>query len=296
MPHDLSVIVTTWNSERWIGRCLKSLTMPHDLSAEVVIVDNGSTDQTLVIIQHEAPRARLIRFATNQGPAVARNLAIRETTGRYVLTLDHDVELAPNCIRTLVRAADAAGPRVGMWTGTMFRPDRTTLDSTGILLTKTWRVFDRGSGARRLRPKDARAEILGPSACAALYRRSMLEAVREGAMYFDERFFFLWEDVELAWRARASGWSAGYVPEAVCYHVRNGTHLPRRIRQALSFRNRYLFLAKHRLWHPLGRYVWRCGLYEVARWSLVSLTNPSAIRSTAALWRGERSMVARHAF
>lgn len=284
MAPDLSVIVTTWNSQRWIGRCLRSLTIPHGLSCEVIVVDNGSVDQTTAIIQREAPDATLIRLGANEGPACARNLAIGRTTGRYVLTLDHDVELTPGFVGALVQAAEVGEPQVGMWTGTILRPDRTTIDSTGIVLTKTWRAFDRGSGTRQLSPREKRTAILGPSACAALYRRSMLEDIRENTGYFDERFFFLWEDVELAWRATRRGWKAQHVPAAFCYHARNGSQLSWRMRQRLSLRNRYLFLAKHRLWRPLSRYLRDCGIYEMARLSFIGCANPAALLFLRNTW------------
>lgn len=286
MGVDVSVIVTTWNSSRWIASCVRSLLSQEGVQTELTLVDNGSTDQTLEIMHREAPHARLIRLHANRGPAYARNRAIQQAVGRYVLTLDHDVELAPGFLEAMVEGADRSPRQAGMWTGTILRPDRRTIDSTGMVLTKTWRAFDRGSGAQRLSPGEAHEAILGPSACAALYRRAMLEELQDGSGYFDERFFFLWEDIELAWRAVQRGWQAVYVPEAVCYHVRNGSSLSPRARQALSFRNRYLFLAKHRLWRPLSRYLWCCGLYDLARLGVVILTNPLALRSAGDAWRG----------
>lgn len=288
MGAEVSVIVTSWNSERLIGRCLRSLMAQEGLRLEVVVVDNGSTDETRTIIRREAPQARLVALGTNRGPAAARNLGIQLTHAPYVLTLDHDVELATGFLWSIVAAADASAPQIGMWSGKILRFDRCTIDSTGIILTTTWRAFDRGSGVADADRVEDEA-ILGPSACAALYRRSMLEELREGEQYFDERFFFLWEDVELAWRATHRGWGTGYVPQAIGYHVRNGTRLSRRARQALSWRNRYLFLAKHQLWRPLPRYLWQCGMYDVARLSLMALTNPKALREIASGWE-ERSV------
>ena len=282
---DLSVLVTTWNSERWIARCLESLMAQKGVCFEVLALDNGSTDGTCRLVRRLAPHARLTLHSSNIGPARARNIAIAQAKGRYVLTLDHDMDLGSGFLKTLVGRADRSLPGVGMWSGKFLRPDRRTLDSTGIVLTKRWRAFDRGGGEIDRGQWDTQREILGPSACAALYGRRMLEDIREGRQYFDERFFFLWEDVELAWRASRKGWKGEYVPSAVAIHVRNGSDLSWRRRQALSLRNRYLFLQKHRLWRPVMQYLRDCGPYEALRLVSVAVTNPAALGFLWESWR-----------
>jgi len=73
----------------------------------------------------------------------------------------------------------------------------------------------------------------------------MLEEIREKTCYFDERFFFLVEDVDLSWRAQKKGWKALYYPEAVCFHYGNSSGSSKRLRQYLCFRNRYLMIRKN---------------------------------------------------
>lgn len=281
---DVDVIITAWNSQLWIARCLQSVLAQEGVRYQLLVVDNGSTDQTCDEIRRVAPSATVLQHPTNLGPARARNLAIRQMASRYVLTLDHDVELTPGFLRALLEAAEASDHRVGMWMGKVLRMDRRTLDSTGMILTKSLRAFDRGSGQRDLGQWDHAPEgMLGASACAAFYRRAMLEDLREGDAYFDERFFWLWEDVELAWRGATRGWRSAYVPAAVCYHARNGSGQSDRVRQALSYHNRWLLIRKHRLYRPLHRYLWRAGLYDAARWLVVTLTNPRALDRRALL-------------
>lgn len=80
---------------------------------------------------------------------------------------------------------------------------------------------------------------------AALYKRKMLEEIKEDNGYFDERFFFLVEDVDLAWRAQRRGWKTIFCPEAVCYHFGNSSGYDKKIRQYLCFRNRLLLISKN---------------------------------------------------
>src|SRR3989338_4360117 len=127
---DVSVIVTTWNSSRWIQACLESLKRQEGISFEMVLVDNGSTDGTKELVLRLVPNAHFLFLSANAGPAKARNLAMAQAIGRYILTLDSDVVLEPAFLRNLVSAADVGPERVGMWNGKILRPDLRAVDST----------------------------------------------------------------------------------------------------------------------------------------------------------------------
>lgn len=73
----------------------------------------------------------------------------------------------------------------------------------------------------------------------------MLQELKEETGYFDERFFFLVEDVDLAWRAQKRGWEGIYCPEAICYHTGNSSGFDIKVRQYFSFRNRYYAILKN---------------------------------------------------
>jgi GT2 family glycosyltransferase len=73
----------------------------------------------------------------------------------------------------------------------------------------------------------------------------MLEDIKEKTGFFDERFFFLVEDVDLSWRAQKIGWKAKFIPEMVCYHAGNSSGYDKSFRQYLCFRNRRYMVAKN---------------------------------------------------
>jgi len=73
----------------------------------------------------------------------------------------------------------------------------------------------------------------------------MLWELKEETGYFDERFFFLVEDVDLAWRAQKKGWKALFYPKGVCYHSGNSSRTNGKLRQYFCFRNRYLMILKN---------------------------------------------------
>jgi hypothetical protein len=98
-----------------------------------------------------------------------------------------------------------------------FEPGR--IDSMGIRATTAGLGVNRGVGERDLGQYDSPAEVFGPCAGAALYRREMLDAVG----FFDPSFFAYYEDLDLAWRGRLAGWKCVTAPGAVVYHLHSAT-------------------------------------------------------------------------
>lgn len=267
-----SVLVVTYNSAALIGPCLKALASQTWTDWEAVVVDNTSTDETCERIETDGKRIRLIRNADNRGFPAAINQALHHAQGEWILTLNPDVLLRPPCLARLLEAATSAEARVGMLSPKLLRADGRTIDSTGLIVNRAWRVWDRGSQQRDQGQFDRPCEILGPCAAAGLYRRAMLNALQEEGRVFDERLFLLMEDVDLAWRAQQAGWRGCYVPEAVASH-RGGFSRHRSLRaQALAFRNRYHLIAKHHqwAWQDLS---WVLG-YDVPRLGWLLATNP----------------------
>jgi GT2 family glycosyltransferase len=114
----------------------------------------------------------------------------------------------------------ASDDAVGMCASKMLRmDDRTLIDSTGILVSRSGACWDRGAFEKDTGQFEAAEEVFGPCAGAALYRKSMLDQVG----LFDDDFISYMEDTDLAFRGRLAGWKCLYVPKAVVYHVHGGT-------------------------------------------------------------------------
>jgi len=244
MP-DVSIVIVTYNSINFINACLGSVSCQSFDDSETIVVDNGSIDGTVDFIRDAYPAVTVVENETNVGACRARNQGIEIAKGKYVLTLDCDVTLGDGFIREIKGAMERAPADVGMLSPKILRPDKKTVDSTGLLLSRCWRFYDRGSGELDTGRFDKRPEILGPCSAAALYKMEMLDQLKVGGEYFDENFFFLVEDFDIALRARHCGWKAVFTPRAICYHVRNSSGKCPRERQYLSFRNRYLLMLKN---------------------------------------------------
>jgi len=249
------VAIVTYNSERYIRRCLEGIFEQEGVAIEVVVVDNGSSDGTRAILRRCKARIRIIYNDRNLGFAEAQNQAIRASNADWVLTLNPDVLLLPRFLRTLLDAG-LADPSAGTVCGKLlsigpgFRPlDEQRLDSTGIFFTPAMRHFDRGWHQPDSPDFDTREYVFGASAAAALYRRKMIDDVAVDGSFFDPAFFSYREDADVAWRAILQGWRCLYDPAAVSYHVRSVVPGSRRSIPAVinmhSVKNRFLMRVKN---------------------------------------------------
>ena len=264
----ICVAIVTYNSSRYIRRCLESVLRQEGVSLDVVVVDNASTDGTREILLEFGGQIRTIECAGNLGFAESQNRAIRSSTAEWVLTLNPDVLLLPGFLRRLLDAGAAdstAGTVCGklLSIGPGFHPlAEQRIDSTGIFFTPAMRHFDRGWRQPDRACFENMEYVFGASAAAALFRRKMIDDVAVEGSFFDPDFFVYREDADVAWRAQLLGWRCIYTPAAVAYHVRSVTPENRRSVPAginmHCVKNRFLMRIKNatagvyrRYWLPM---------------------------------------------
>jgi GT2 family glycosyltransferase len=251
----VSVTIVTFNSGRFIKRCLESVLGQKGPDIEVIVVDNNSTDGTRDILEQYEERCNIVQNQHNVGFAAAQNQAILLARGNWVLTLNPDVLLMPSFIQALIDAGKN-DPGVGSVCGKLLAmsPDfhiesRPRVDSTGIYFTPNLRHLDRGSREIDNGHYLKREYVFGATAAAALYRRDMIDDLSINGEFFDPDFFVYREDADVAWRAQLLGWRCLYTPYARGYHVRavlpgNRRALPRQINMH-SVKNRFLMRIKN---------------------------------------------------
>jgi GT2 family glycosyltransferase len=222
----VSVTIVTYNSGRFIKRCLESILDQDYPFKEVIVVDNNSTDGTIDILEPFEDRCRIIYNEENIGFAAAQNQAIAASNAEWILTLNPDVLLLQGFIAALVNAGNL-DPQVGTVCGKLLTmrstfdfPEEPTVDSTGIYFTPNLRHLDRGSLEVDNGHYRKYEYVFGATAAAALYRREMVEDISVQGEFFDADFFVYREDADVAWRAQLFGWKCLYVPYAKGYHVR----------------------------------------------------------------------------
>jgi len=268
MDTTVCVSITTFNSARYIRRCLDAVLEQQGVLLEVVVVDNASTDATREILKNYRGAIRVIYNRRNEGFAAAQNQAIRASRAEWVLCLNPDALMEPGFIRGLVDAGEMdpdAGSVCGklLSIGPGFQPlPKRRIDSTGMYFTPAMRHFDRGWHELEGKGFEHLEYVFGASAAAALYRRQMIDDISVDGDFFDPDFFAYREDADLAWRAQLLGWRCIYTPAAVAWHVRTVTPGSRLAVPAIinmhSVKNRFLMRIKNatpdlyrRFWLPM---------------------------------------------
>lgn len=213
----VSAIVVNYNGKRFLRECIQSLIEQTYGNMEIIIVDNGSTDDSIDYLNSNFKGLIIVKNPENLGFAGGVNSGIRESRGSFILTLNNDAWADCHCVEHLLSEMMSEN-RIGMCAAKMLFPDNR-INSAGICISRSGAAWDRGMFEVDEGQYDRREEIFGPCAGAALYRCSMFKEIG----LFDEDFFLYMEDVDLAFRAHLAGWKCMFVPDAVVYHHHGGT-------------------------------------------------------------------------
>ena len=211
-----SVIIPNLNGAGWLRDSIESVWAQTEQDFELIVIDNGSTDESLDIARSYCGRDRytLIENTGNTGFSHAVNQGIAIAKGEYMALFNNDAFAEPDWLAELIKTADA-DPKIFAVSSLMLRyyePDLA--DDAGDYVTILGFACKRGDGLKASRyTKPCRVF----SACggAALYRKSILDEIGT----FDENFFAYFEDVDLSWRANNAGYKCVLCPTAKCYHI-----------------------------------------------------------------------------
>ncbi|MBF0244646.1 MAG: glycosyltransferase family 2 protein [Planctomycetes bacterium] len=239
----ISVLIVNWNGITHLEECLGSLGRQTCTDHEVVLVDNGSRDGSAEYVRTAFPGVILVESPRNLGFAGGNNLGLSHARGRWIFTLNNDTVVDPNCLARLLAMAESA-PQIGMVACRVLSyHDRSRIDSRGVNICRDGmsRAAERCQSTGD-RPQDDGREILLPSGCAALYRRTALTETG----FFDEDFFAYCEDTDLGLRLCWAGWDGVLADSAMVYHKYSqtgGQLSPLKIR--LVERNHYWVAVKN---------------------------------------------------
>jgi N-acetylglucosaminyl-diphospho-decaprenol L-rhamnosyltransferase len=206
-----AVYIPNYNGSERIGRALRSL-REQSRPIDVVVVDNGSADDSLALLGEEFPEVAVLALQRNIGFGPALNHAVREHRADPLILLNNDVECEPRFVEALL---DAAAEGVQSVAGVLLQERSPGLiDSAGVVADRTLMGFDYLHG-EPLAAAAGAADPLGPTGGAALYDRAAFEAVGG----FDERIFLYYEDLDLALRMSAAGARCRLAAGATALHA-----------------------------------------------------------------------------
>lgn len=252
----VSVQVVTWNSALHLPAFFRSLQRQSRQPNQCIVVDNASSDQSVMLVRELSPAALVVENDRNIGFCAAHNRAIALSKSDFVLVVNPDIVLADDAIECMLRVADGH-TRAGSIGGKIFRAemDPAVLDTTGIVMSAGRKCSNRAEGEVDVGKYDTAEQVFGLSGAFVLYRRTALESVKIGSEYFDEDFFAYKDDADLAWRLRLAGWQNWYDPTIRAWHyrsvrssdsfMRQEERKKRTVQNRLSYRNHLLMLIKN---------------------------------------------------
>src|SRR5918995_2311755 len=216
---DVAVVIPNFNGARWPPGVVGGVAGQTAPPAEVLVVDDGSTDGSRALLAERFPHVRVLALGVNGGFARAANAGIAAVSAEAVALVNTDVVLAPDWLEHAA-AALAAAPRAAAVAAKLVDlADPTLLYDAGDVLRRDGVCEQRGRFERDGGRYDAPGEVFAACAGAALYRRA---AVLE-AGGFDERFGTYLEDVDLGLRLRLAAWCCRWEPRAVARHAGGGS-------------------------------------------------------------------------
>jgi GT2 family glycosyltransferase len=215
----ISIVIPNHNGSRFLEKCLNSLCSQTYERMEIVLVDNHSSDESVLLARRVAPEAILVQKDRNLGFAGGVNAGIRSSRGDWVAVLNNDTEVAPDWLAECARAVQNHPDASFLACRILNFADRHRIYSAGDCFLRAGIGYRRGQDQPDREDFGRECEIFSASGCAGLYRRDALES-GDG---FDERFFAYLEDVDLGLRLQAKGCRGYYVPSAMVYHHGAGT-------------------------------------------------------------------------
>lgn len=213
----VSIICVNWNGGEVFRQCLKSILKISYPNYEMIVIDNGSVDQSIQYlkkIKDEGMKIKIIRNKTNLGFAKANNQGFNKSSGEYILLLNNDTKVKPDFLSKLVQRL-AMDKSIGVIQPKIYLMDKPGyLDNAGSFLTRIGFLTHLGFGEKNGSEFEKEREIFSAKGACMLVRREVIEKVG----LFDNDFFSYFEESDFCWRVWMGGWRVLFFPDAVIYH------------------------------------------------------------------------------
>ncbi len=240
----VSIVVLNYNGGKFLVEAIGSILKTQYPNFEVILADNGSTDDSIhrIALMTKDPRLRILKNKQNLQYAIGNNVAVDEAKGVYVALLNNDVSTTPGWLTPLVDVLNS-NPNVGACQSKLlqfFNP--RMFDSAGGFMTTNGIGGNRGFDVVDEGQYDETEQIFVAKGAAMLIRKDLFKKVGG----FDPLFIALYEDVDLSWRIHLAGFKVVYVPTSIVYHIGRASSRKNPSRETfLSTRNSIITLLKN---------------------------------------------------
>ncbi|WP_298521772.1 glycosyltransferase family 2 protein [uncultured Methanobrevibacter sp.] len=216
----VSVVTPNYNGERFLKAFFESLDNDSECIGEVIIIDNGSSDESKSYINSHSFNfpVKLIENDKNLGFAPAVNQGIRNAKYEYIFSLNNDTEVKKGSIRQMIDLILSADDIFSVQAKMLQYDNKNLIDDVGDEYNLLGWTKKTGENHKSDEYGEV-MEIFSSCAGAAMYRKSMLEELG----MFDDNFFAYMEDVDLALRSKISGYRNMLCPQAIVYHIGSAT-------------------------------------------------------------------------
>lgn len=238
----VSVVIPNWNGRKYLPVILKSLQQQAFRDFEIIVTDNGSTDDSVAYLRRQWPEVTVEEIGRNSGFSGASNRGIEMAKGEFIALLNNDLELDRQWLAIMVKTLRRY-PRAGTAGGKLLNYyRRNVFDGAGVVVSWYGEFTKRGAFEKDIGQYDRAEWVFGVNASALLYRKQLFDTIGR----FDTSFFTYIEDTDLDFRAQLAGFTARYEPKAKAYHMvsATGKQDPGRFAQYYVHRNRCLVILK----------------------------------------------------
>lgn len=236
----VSVIIVNFNGIELLPECLNSISQQSLMPHEIIIVDNGSTDDSVKYLKKNYPVVKIIELEKNLGFAKGNNLGIKHAEGDYIALINNDAVADPRWLEEMVGVLENSSDARFCTSKILNYYDHSIIDSAGDYIGIA-KAYKRGNERPDTEVFNKQEYVFSACAGSAMYRRSMLDETG----LFDEMFISNLEDVDLSFRAQLQGYKCLYVPEAVVFHKVGETKKKIGWTGRLTFRNNKIFWLKN---------------------------------------------------
>lgn len=239
---EISIVIPNYNGKKFLAPCLDSLRLQSFTDFEILIVDNGSVDDSLSFLKEQYEEVRCISLNQNYGFSKAVNEGIKAASASFVILLNNDTTVERDFVRELYTAIQKSEQIFSCSAKMVTMADPAKIDDAGDFYTALGWAFAKGKGKNQNEFQKP-YPIFASCAGAAIYRKERIETLG----YFDEKQFAYLEDIDIGYRARIHGYQNMFVPTAVCHHVGSGASGSRynEFKVKLSSRNSVYIIYKN---------------------------------------------------